>query len=438
MIAEPVFPRSPGYEPSSLPSTKIRAQPSPLAEEGARGTRAGEGGDPARHFRRSRRQSRTPHLAGSSAIWISLLCILCAEANNLRVFSLVLFPTLPAIPQLLAADPSPEALINSGHWKRARRLVEQRYQSKPDDAQSAYLLAQVKEAFGELYAALPLAEKAVALDGNNSSYHYELAQVYGQMADRASFFKAGGLAKRFKAEAERAAELDPKNIDARFGLIEYYLRAPRLMGGSKVRAAAMAEEIGKSDAARGYLAQARLAQEEKNSTKQEEFLKKALATSPVNYEVLMALANFYASEDPRKLDLTERYAREGLKTDAGQAAAYSSLASAYALSEHWKDLDAILAKAEEKISDDFSPHYQAGLTLLREAKDLPRAERYFRKYLSQEPEGNAPTLAEAHWRLGLVLEKEGHKSEATSEIQTALSIRPDLREARKDLKRLAP
>ena len=71
-------------------------------------------------------------------------------------------------------------------------------------------------------------------------------------------------------------------------------------------------------------------------------------------------------------------------------------------------------------------------------KDLPRAERYARKYLSQEPEPTASTPAVAHWRLGLILEKEGKKPEAIAALQTATKLDPKFEPAQRDLKRLKP
>jgi tetratricopeptide (TPR) repeat protein len=70
------------------------------------------------------------------------------------------------------------------------------------------------------------------------------------------------------------------------------------------------------------------------------------------------------------------------------------------------------------------------------ANGLPRAERYFRKYLTMEPEGGEPHHAAAHWRLGLVLEKEGKNAEAIGEMEEALRAEPDFKEAKADLKRL--
>lgn len=78
-----------------------------------------------------------------------------------------------------------------------------------------------------------------------------------------------------------------------------------------------------------------------------------------------------------------------------------------------------------------------GRALIIKQKEPARAERYFRECLSQqEPEGETPSLAAAHWWLGLALEKENRKDEALREIQAAAKMDPDMKEARTDLKRV--
>ena len=64
------------------------------------------------------------------------------------------------------------------------------------------------------------------------------------------------------------------------------------------------------------------------------------------------------------------------------------------------------------------------------------AERYLRKYLGQEPEGGAPKLAYAHWRLGTMYAKSGKKEQAIAEIETCLRAEPNFEPAKKDLKAL--
>lgn len=337
---------------------------------------------------------------------------------------------------VLANDPSPEALIEAGHWKRARVLVERQAQSNHNDAQAAYLLSQVKLAYGQKDEALKLAEQAVALDGRNSMYHLQLARVCGETAQSAGMFKGMSLARRFRNEAETAVSLDPKNVQAKVALKEFYWRAPGIMGGDKNKARALVEEILRLDAARGYLARAQMAEQEKDTAKAEAFYRKAVEANPRFYPAVISLANFYASDPSKKYDLAEKYAREALQVEPDRAGPYSLLAIVLASQEHWPDLDRVLAQSESNVPDNLNPHYQAGRVLLVGGKDLGRAERYFRKYLTQENEPGTPTLAHAHWRLGLVLEKQGRKPEAIAELETAVRMKPDLDDAKKDLRRL--
>ena len=344
-----------------------------------------------------------------------------------------------------ANDPSPEALINAGHFKRARSVAEPRYKANNDDAESNYLMSEIEDSFGNVDQARALAERAVAINGHEARYHRQLGDVYGETAETASLFAKGGWAKKFKAEVDAAAALDPKDVDSRFDLLEYDLQAPRLMGGGKEKGEAMAAEIARIDSAQGDLAQARLAEDRKDAAAEEAWYLKAATAKPGEYNVLLDLARFYDVARPPKAELAEKYAREAIKSDPTRAAGYSMLASNLAAQSRWKDLEECLALAERNVPDDLAPYYQAGRLILAKYaagqdpapnRDLSRAEGYFRKYLSAEPEGGEPTTAHAHWRLGLVLEKEGRKSEARSELETALRLKPDLSEAKKDLKRL--
>jgi tetratricopeptide (TPR) repeat protein len=88
---------------------------------------------------------------------------------------------------LHASDPattSVEKLIEAGHWKRARALLEA---ASPNNPRSAYLMARVRYAFGDYKGALPLAEKAVALNGSDAHGHLVLGRVNNQIATRHTF-----------------------------------------------------------------------------------------------------------------------------------------------------------------------------------------------------------------------------------------------------------
>lgn len=365
---------------------------------------------------------------------------LCLIVATLLLSICVFQNPSPAFAAPAGDDASPGALIKDGHWKRARAVVEPQYRIHPDDAELNFLMSEIDDAFGNLDSARALAEKAVALKGSDARYHRQLADVEGETAETASLFAKGGWAKKFKAEAEQAAQLDPKNLDARFDLLEYDLQAPRLMGGGKDKAAQMADQIANINPAQGDLAQARIAQDAKDTATEESWYLKALAAAPADYDVLTPAAGFYERPPQPRLDRAKKYAEQAIKVRPGRAEAYSLLASAYAREGRWSELDETLDQAQKNVPDDFSPYYRAGVTILNDNGSTPaaltRAEGYFRRYLMSDPEGSEPTLAHAHWRLGLVLEKEGRKPAAVAELKSALQLNPNLNAAKKDLSRV--
>jgi tetratricopeptide (TPR) repeat protein len=329
-----------------------------------------------------------------------------------------------------------QALIRAGHWKRARAILEPQVKAHPQDPQGAYLLAQVKAAFKDFEGALPLAQHAVELDGKNSNYHLKLGQVYGEMAARASMFAAGSLALKFRKEVEIALDLDPKNLEALDSMMQFKFQAPGLMGGDKTQAYALAEKITNLSPSQGYLAHAELAELEKNPAEMEANYLKAVEADPKNYLALTTLARFYSSPPRQNLDAATRYAQQAWQLDSSRANAGWILARVFALEERWSDLQAILGASERNVPDDLRPFYEAGQALLEICKEFPRAEGYAKKYLSEEPEGEGPDAADAHRLLGLIFEKEGRMSEARTEIETALQLRPNFKAAKEDLERM--
>jgi tetratricopeptide (TPR) repeat protein len=357
-------------------------------------------------------------------------------ANFLRfVFAMALLATAVLV-TAAPAQISLQTLQEAGHWKQLRQVVEPRAAANPKDAQAAYLLSCVKMAFGDVDSALALAERAVALDPGSSTYHYQLGLANGQKANKSSFFAAMKLGGRYKIEMQKAVDLDPKNLAARWELMEFYFNAPSIAGGDREKARAMADEIMRIDAARGHLALAEAAERNKQPAEAEGHYRKAAETDPRNYSALLSPAWFYLSDNQKKYDLAEKYARQAIALDPGRSSGYSALAHTLVHQERWQDLDLVLAQAEREVPDDLSPEFQAALGLLLSEKDPPRAERCLRRYLTQEPEGQAPPLARAHWRLGQALEKQGRKNEAIAEMETALRLEPSLDPAKKDLKRL--
>jgi tetratricopeptide (TPR) repeat protein len=334
---------------------------------------------------------------------------------------------------LYAAD-TPQTLMDNGHHKRLRAIAEQQYRDHPNDPEALWMMSFVKLTWGDHKAALELAEKAVAADPKNPRYRLALAQAVGQEAQKASILRQPGLALRFKKELEATLALDPKNVAAMKFLVTYDFEAPGIMGGDKARGRTTAEQIMRIDPVEGYLELAAVARYDKQGSRIEELLRKAVEAGPASYQAHVSLANFCL--DPlKKYGEAEARAREALQIDPGRAAAHGALVVSLIAQDRWAETDAALAQAEKDVPDDLLPYFRAGLSCLAMPNELARAERYFRKYLTQEPEPYRPNHWQAHWRLGQALEKEGRKPEAIAEFEAAVKLHPDS-PAKEDLKRL--
>jgi tetratricopeptide (TPR) repeat protein len=256
------------------------------------------------------------------------------------------------------------------------------------------------------------------------------------MAARASIFAAGGLAKKFKGELDVSLARDPKNLEALDALMQYSFQAPGIMGGDKGKAHAIAEQLVQLSPVRGYLAQAELAREARDFAKVEECFLKAVQADPKNYQAQTALAGFYTQPSYRKTESAEKHAREAVQLDPSRAKGYAILAKVLAFEQRWSELETLLSTSERNVPDDLSPYFEAANAMLESGVNLKRGETYLRKYVAQEPEGEEPDAAHAHWLLGRILGKQGRIAEAITELEAAVQLDPRFRAAKEDLKRI--
>ena len=173
---------------------------------------------------------------------------------------LVVLSVAPVIAQPGVDLTAGVTLFERGQTAAAQQFFETFVNEYPTDPAGPYYLGRLAFEDQRSEQAIAWLEKAVQLDGGNSEYHLWLGRAYGQQAQQAggeAFF----LARKVKMHLERAVELNPDNIAARFDLIEYYLRAPLLVGGDPAKATAQAAEIAKRDAVAGREAWRRCAQE---------------------------------------------------------------------------------------------------------------------------------------------------------------------------------
>jgi tetratricopeptide (TPR) repeat protein len=293
---------------------------------------------------------------------------------------------------LRAGTPSPDDLIEAGHYLRVKSALEPVLQAHPDDADTAWRLSRAEGALGNLELALKLAESAVALNPSRAAYHVQLAGACGRLAQASSMLKQLSFAKRARKELDTALELEPENLDALYGLALFYYAAPSFVGGDKRKANEAAEAITRLNPVRGYLTHAKLANEKKDSVAEEEFYKQAVAADPEFYEARVALAKFYLATD---VAAAKEHATQALSLDSSRVEAWKVLAQAYVVTQCWDELLALLDRARKEVPDDLAYYYSAALALEDSGRFLNWAADFIGVYRTAPPEGNEPTLAEA-------------------------------------------
>ncbi|HYI96188.1 MAG TPA: hypothetical protein VEX68_21780 [Bryobacteraceae bacterium] len=294
----------------------------------------------------------------------------------------------------LAAQSDLRSLLESGHYRRAKSIAEQRLKSNSDDSEAHYAVSLALYRAGDLDRALPSAEKAASLNPKEAEYHSHLANVVGSQAQKASVFRQLGLAKRCRAELEAALALDPRHYQANLVLMLYLLKAPGLFGGDKTRARAIPDAISKYDPSNGFLAKARLTREENSKANVADLYRSAADANPKNYEAQTTYLDALLTDD-KNMEEVERRARQLIANFPDRQEGYGFLSVRYAAAERWNEMDSVLREGQKRVPDNLEPYLITARRLLRDRKELQRAEAYLNLYLTQEPEYGATPHSQA-------------------------------------------
>ncbi|WNM20123.1 tetratricopeptide repeat protein [Flavobacterium capsici] len=87
-----------------------------------------------------------------------------------------------------------------------------------------------------------------------ANYYYKYGGALGMKAKDSNKFKALGMIGEVKESFEKAIELNPRHIEARWALIEIYLQLPGIVGGSEKKASSYANQLLKLSQVDGFLA----------------------------------------------------------------------------------------------------------------------------------------------------------------------------------------
>ncbi len=330
-------------------------------------------------------------------------------------------------------------LLEQGHYRKLYSIAQERISRNASDPEALFWMSAIFDANGDFDRAVEFARRSTEAAPNSSEFHCQYADVLGDKALKLGVLGGGvPLARQMRHEADLALQLDPRNIRCLKESMGLYEESPAIVGGSKTKARETLQRIYQVNSADGALAEAALLQMQKRPLPEiESFLRRAVQLNPHLYRAIIDLTSILVSDGYRSYAEAEQFARQAIAADPARAAGYSYLAVALVHQQRWSDLDAALAEAQRRVPDNAAPLYTAAVALLETNTDLPRAERYLRQYLAREPESGAPTHSTAHWKLALVLEKQGRIADAAIELRAAAAQNSSNPAFKKDFKRIA-
>jgi len=301
------------------------------------------------------------------------------------------------------ALPDATLLLQNGRANEALQVLNSQVRDNPNDARAYNLMSRVYFQLERWDDSLRAAEKSVALVPQESEYHQWLARAYGKKIEASGAVTGLTLVRRVKGEFEKAVALDQagKNLSARADLAEFYIEAPYIMGGDKTKARRLADFIMNQDPALAHDIRGRIEEKQNDKTRAEQEYKAALQASGNLAQYWVTLAAFYH--------------RTG----------------------RLEDMEAAITKSLSAPRKDGIPLFDSASLLLASGRNFPGAVHTLHEYLSLDATAEDGSAFQAHYLLGLLLEKQGDQKAAAGEYRAALALASEYRPAQEALARVS-
>lgn len=304
----------------------------------------------------------------------------------------LLTPATASLAQSSEAEFAP--LIKAHKLTELQAQVRERAQQNPRDDVALWLWARSAAADATLRADLSArAEACVAALPQSAYCHSALGGLYGQAASSGGMAAGMRLAGRVKDAFIKAVELNPRHYAMRRDLIQFYLQAPGIAGGSVRKATQHAEAFAQFDAARGQLLRAEVHAYEKEFDRAEALLASVKpggdAELSQNLQASHSSLGFALLEAEQAVRAQKLFERALALEGGGPGAAAAQLGLGRALLAQ-SQTDAAIAALERALQLDpkSRAHYRLGIAY--QSKGEPaKARASYQRFLNLVSEGKA-------------------------------------------------
>lgn len=173
------------------------------------------------------------------------------------LFGFLLFPLLV----FSQADfEQAELLFKQKNYNQSKPIFIEFLKENPNHIKTLEYLGDIEGYSNSWDNAIFYYKKLKSLKPGVANYYYKYGGCIGMKAKESSKFKALGMISEIKSNFEKAIELNPNHIEARWALIELYLQLPGIVGGSEHKAQGYATDLLKISPVDGYLAKGHIAE----------------------------------------------------------------------------------------------------------------------------------------------------------------------------------
>jgi tetratricopeptide (TPR) repeat protein len=194
-----------------------------------------------------------------------------------------------------------EKLFEAGKYDQARPGFENFLKENPSHLKTIEYLGDIAGHQKSWDKAIVYYKKLKQLKPSEANYYYKYGGALGMKAKESNKFKALGMIGEVKESFEKAIELNPKHIEARWALVMIYIQLPGIVGGSETKAIKYSNELLKLSPVDGYLSRGQIEEHFKRYSVAEQQYKKAIAAGSTKIGGQM-LSNLYKNKKIKSLN----------------------------------------------------------------------------------------------------------------------------------------